>query len=69
MYTYLQILGTHTHDTTPSVIVHFDKGRYLFNCGEGSQRLAVEKSVKLGKMHNIFLTRIQWECVGGLPGK
>ncbi|KAL1915603.1 uncharacterized protein VTP21DRAFT_6727 [Calcarisporiella thermophila] len=72
MKAYLQILtpspsspGNHS---TPSVLVHFDSQRYLFNCGEGTQRLCVEKKLRLAKVCNIFLTRVEWECVGGIPG-
>ena len=42
--------------------------RYLFNCGEGSQRLAHEHKMKLGKLEHVFLTRRKWEMIGGLPG-
>lgn len=42
--------------------------RYLFNCGEGTQRIFNEQKLKLSKLNNIFLTRICWEYVGGLPG-
>ena len=41
---------------------------YLFNSGEGSQRLAHEHKFKLSKVENIFFTRTSWQNVGGLPG-
>ncbi|TPX31232.1 hypothetical protein SmJEL517_g05361 [Synchytrium microbalum] len=65
---YATILGTHTHDVHPSVILHLDSGRYLFNCGEGTQRIAVETSMKLSRIRNVLLTRTSWDCIGGLPG-
>ncbi|KAJ3032438.1 hypothetical protein HDV00_007546 [Rhizophlyctis rosea] len=65
---FLQILGTDTGDMCPSVIVHFDSQRYLFNCGEGTQRFCHEHKVRLNKVKNMFLTRVAWDCVGGLPG-
>jgi ribonuclease Z len=68
MKSWIQILGTDTVDVTPSIIVHYDSQRYLFNCGEGTQRLFVEKGVKFGKMQHVFCTRVDWECIGGLPG-
>ncbi|ORX93536.1 Metallo-hydrolase/oxidoreductase [Basidiobolus meristosporus CBS 931.73] len=68
MKSYIQILGTSTVDVTPSVVVHFDSQRYLFNCGEGTQRLCVEKKVRFAKLQNIFFTRINWENTGGVPG-
>uniref|UniRef100_T1GPZ9 ribonuclease Z n=1 Tax=Megaselia scalaris TaxID=36166 RepID=T1GPZ9_MEGSC len=41
---------------------------YLFNCGEGTQRLAHEHRTKLARLEHIFLTRTSWSQVGGLPG-
>ncbi|KAL7748763.1 hypothetical protein RI367_005918 [Sorochytrium milnesiophthora] len=65
---WIQVLGAHSEDAKPSLMFHFDSQRYLFNCGEGTQRFATEHSIRLMKMHNIFLTRLDWECVGGIPG-
>lgn len=42
--------------------------RYLFNCGEGTQRLAHEHKTKLARLEHIFLTRTSWCQLGGLPG-
>ena len=42
--------------------------RYLFNCGEGTQRLAHEHRTKLARMEHIFLTRNTWNRFGGVPG-
>lgn len=42
--------------------------RYLFNCGEGTQRLAHEHRIKLTRMEHIFLTRKTWNRFGGVPG-
>lgn len=42
--------------------------RYLFNCGEGTQRLAHEHKMKLAKLEHIFVTQRTWRNIGGLPG-
>ncbi|XP_067043243.1 zinc phosphodiesterase ELAC protein 2-like isoform X1 [Acropora muricata] len=65
---YLQVLGTETKDTSPSLFLFADSQRYLFNCGEGTQRIFNEHKLKLTKINNIFLTRLCWEYIGGLPG-
>ncbi|KAJ3097108.1 Zinc phosphodiesterase ELAC protein 2 [Phlyctochytrium bullatum] len=65
---FIQILGAATHDSRPSVMVHFDSQRYLFNCGEGIQRLCNDQKVRLSKLRSLFLTRLSWDCMGGLPG-
>ncbi|OCT62738.1 hypothetical protein XELAEV_18043829mg, partial [Xenopus laevis] len=41
---------------------------YLFNCGEGTQRLMQEHKLKIARLDNIFLTRMDWANVGGLSG-
>ena len=42
--------------------------RYLFNAGEGSQRLAQELKLKLRRVRNIFITHESWDNLSGLPG-
>eukprot|EP01125_Pyxidicula_operculata_P016438 TRINITY_DN5659_c0_g1_i1.p1 TRINITY_DN5659_c0_g1~~TRINITY_DN5659_c0_g1_i1.p1 ORF type:complete len:871 (-),score=205.67 TRINITY_DN5659_c0_g1_i1:247-2859(-) len=72
MKIYIQILGTATGDTTPSLYINVEtnKGskRYLFNCGEGTQRFCVQHPVKLSKFDHFFFTKLDWEHIGGLPG-
>ncbi|XP_031484101.1 tRNase Z TRZ3, mitochondrial-like [Nymphaea colorata] len=67
---YVQILGTgmDTQDTSPSVLLFFDKQRFFFNAGEGLQRFCTEHKIKLSKIDHIFLTRVCSETAGGLPG-
>ncbi|GAB2250152.1 hypothetical protein Droror1_Dr00013511 [Drosera rotundifolia] len=67
---YVQVLGTgmDTQDTSPSVLLFFDKQRYLFNAGEGLQRFFTEHKIKLSKIDQIFLSRVCSETAGGLPG-
>lgn len=40
----------------------------MFNCGEGTQRLAHEHKTKLSRLEHIFMTRTSWSHIGGLPG-
>jgi ribonuclease Z len=40
----------------------------MFNCGEGTQRLAYEHKVKLAKLEHLFFTKSSWKNLGGLPG-
>ena len=67
---YLQVLGLgcDTLDTIPSVLLFFDKERYLFNIGEGFQKFSLEHKIKMAKIDAIFLTRTTTEAAGGLPG-
>ncbi|KAM7475988.1 hypothetical protein LguiB_023231 [Lonicera macranthoides] len=67
---YLQILGIgmDTQDTSPSILLFFDKQRFIFNAGEGLQRFCIEHKIKLSKIDHIFLSRVCSETAGGLPG-
>ncbi|KAK9681702.1 hypothetical protein RND81_10G021400 [Saponaria officinalis] len=67
---YVQILGTgmDTQDSCPSVLLFFDKQRFIFNAGEGLQRYCTEHKIKLSKIDYIFLSRVCSETTGGLPG-
>ncbi|KAL7180239.1 hypothetical protein ACSBR1_043457 [Camellia fascicularis] len=67
---YVQIMGTgmDTQDTSPSVLLFFDKQRFVFNAGEGLQRFCTEHKIKLSKIDYIFLSRVCSETAGGLPG-
>lgn len=68
MKAYIQIIGQNSLEGPPSLIVHYDNQRYLFNCREGTQRLCVQEKGKLAKTSNVFLSRLSWDCLGGLPG-
>ena len=61
-------MGSDTECTVPSVLLFFDRQRYLFNAGEGFQRYCVEHRVKLAKLNGILMTRVTTEASGGLPG-
>jgi ribonuclease Z len=43
--------------------------RFLFDAGEGVQRLCIEHRVRLSKMEGVFLTWLSQETVAGLPGE
>lgn len=50
------------------LIVHMSHFKYLFNCGEGLQRISSEHKMKLSRIEQIFLTHSSWDNVGGLMG-
>lgn len=68
MKVFAQLLGTATGDMTPSLLLFFDTQRYLFDCGESTQRLCTERKVRLGKLDRIFVSDVTPDTVGGLPG-
>ncbi|KAJ1862904.1 hypothetical protein LPJ73_000647, partial [Coemansia sp. RSA 2703] len=65
----VQIVRPSTHNVeSTSVLINFPSGRYLFNCSEGTQRLSFENKVRVSKLTAVFLTRVDWSSMGGLPG-
>ncbi|XP_053607367.1 zinc phosphodiesterase ELAC protein 2 isoform X4 [Plodia interpunctella] len=65
---YLQVLGSGARGAPNTLYVFTDQKRYLFNCGESTQRLAHEHKVKLSRLEHIFITSKTWTNIGGLPG-
>ncbi|XP_060802731.1 ribonuclease Z, mitochondrial isoform X2 [Amyelois transitella] len=65
---YLQVLGSGARGAPNTLYVFTDQKRYLFNCGESTQRLAHEHKVKLSRLEHIFITAKTWTNIGGLPG-
>ena len=65
---YLKVLGTGGSDTPPGVYLFTDSQRYMFNCGDNTERFCLEHKLRVSKLRNVFLTRTHWDCVGGLPG-
>ncbi|KAL4658257.1 zinc phosphodiesterase ELAC protein 2 isoform X2 [Arapaima gigas] len=65
---YVQVVGAGSRDNGASLYVFSEYNRYLFNCGEGTQRLMQEHKLKISRLDNIFITRMSYENVGGLSG-
>ena len=42
--------------------------RFMFNVGDGIQRMCMEHRIRLSKLRHIFLTQLTVKEVGGLPG-
>uniref|UniRef100_A0AAY5ELK7 Zinc phosphodiesterase ELAC protein 2 n=1 Tax=Electrophorus electricus TaxID=8005 RepID=A0AAY5ELK7_ELEEL len=65
---YVQVVGAGSRDNGASLYVFSEYNRYLFNCGEGTQRVMQEYKLKAARLDKIFLTRMSWATVGGLSG-
>ncbi len=71
MRSWIQIITTPTADTPgTTVLLHFDKNRYLFgNISEGTQRACTEGRFALSKVNSVFLTgTVNWRTTGGIIG-
>ncbi|NWW71347.1 RNZ2 protein, partial [Climacteris rufus] len=65
---YVQVVAAGSRDAGAAVYVFSEFNRYLFNCGEGTQRAMQEHKLKISHLDSIFLNRVSWANVGGLPG-
>ncbi|KPJ08310.1 Zinc phosphodiesterase ELAC protein 2 [Papilio machaon] len=65
---YLQVVGSGARGVPNTLYLFTDQKRYLFNCGESTQRLSHEHKVKLTRLDHIFITNKTWKNIGGLPG-
>ena len=65
---FLQVLSLGVQGCSPCVAISTENARFLFDCGEGTQRLCVEHRVRVVKVAGVFLTRFAPETLGGLPG-
>ena len=53
---------------SPSVVVTTEFSRFLFDAGEGIQRLVMEHKVRVGKVRAVCATSSHIRCLGGLTG-
>ena len=68
---YFRIVGNGAPGCPKSVLIDTDNQKYLFNCGEATQKIITEFSStnSLSQMTNIFITNKTWPNIGGLLGK
>ncbi|KAG7395469.1 Zinc phosphodiesterase ELAC protein 2 [Phytophthora boehmeriae] len=68
MVVHAQVLSVQSVETAPSLLLSTEARRFLFNVGDGTQRLCMEHHVRLAKLQHVFLTELRSHAVGGLPG-
>ncbi|KAI9920279.1 hypothetical protein PsorP6_015817 [Peronosclerospora sorghi] len=68
MVIQMQVLSVQSLETAPSLLLSTESQRFLFNVGDGTQRLCMEHHVRLAKLQHILLTELRSHTVGGLPG-
>lgn len=69
MHWDVRAVTTPSSDTDLSLLVTFDHAKYLFNCGEGTQRSFVQSRTSMRKLEGIYMTSANLDVIGGLPGK
>lgn len=66
--TYVQVVAVDCAYHSACVVIGTENNRFLFEVGEGTQRLVIEHKVRIGKIGGIFLTSALPNSLGGLPG-
>ncbi len=51
---------------TKSCVLMSDDHFYLINCGESISRFLNSEKIGLKRIEHLFLTRIDWSCIGGM---
>jgi hypothetical protein len=69
MHWDVRAVTTPSSDTDLSLLVTFDHAKFLFNCGEGTQRSFVQSRTSMRKLEGIYMTSAHTDVTGGLPGK
>lgn len=63
------INGSNSPYSSVNATLHVSSTKVGFNCGEGLQRLMAEDMGNHLKIfQHIFITRLDWQCLAGLPG-
>jgi ribonuclease BN (tRNA processing enzyme) len=63
---HLQVVGAGTAGIAPSVMLVAGRHRFLFNCGEQSQRFITEHKLRTQNVDALFFTQVDWHHLGGL---
>nr|CCA14725.1 conserved hypothetical protein [Albugo laibachii Nc14] len=75
----MNVVGTGSDGSIPSVLFSVERygiysddvtllQRYLFNCGEGTQRICKEYQIRVNTLNSVFLTQFTNWNVAGIPG-
>ncbi|PWN46689.1 hypothetical protein IE53DRAFT_382693 [Violaceomyces palustris] len=70
MLSDVRVLTAPASDTSsiPSVLLQIGADKYLFGVGEGTSRASAQRRANISRVANLFLPRISFDALGGLPG-
>lgn len=66
---HFQTLSSYTTDSEPAAMISFPQRKYLINVPEGAQRITTQIMTGLKGLKVVFLTSLDADVVGGLPGQ
>jgi ribonuclease Z len=64
----ISVLAVDNAFHSPAIVVTTETSRFLFDVGEGAQRLVMEHKVRVGKVRAVLATSAHIRCLGGLTG-
>lgn len=63
----LNVIGSGAPGESASVSLSVaNQDKYLFNCGEDSQRIFINQDRRIYRIKHIFATQTKWNCIGGI---
>lgn len=68
MHSFVEVIGSGNDDCSSSIQLFFNEGRYLFECGDGTQRVCTEYTTKFGRLRGIYLNSLSAPSMGGVFG-
>jgi ribonuclease BN (tRNA processing enzyme) len=69
MQASIQFFGAGAPDGgAKTILLTIEGRRYMFNCSPGTQRCALQHSLKFAHMEAVFFTSLKWENYGGFKG-
>lgn len=66
---YTETITTRSSDSSPTIIAIFESAKYIFGAGEATSRAFTQSGIGLRKTAGIFLSRLDVDNAGGLPGE
>ncbi|XP_060604266.1 zinc phosphodiesterase ELAC protein 2-like, partial [Ruditapes philippinarum] len=62
----VQVLSTGAYGMGRSVVLRTGNQMYLFNCGEGTQKILTDNGITLSQVDDFFITFNSWDNTGGI---
>eukprot|EP01113_Clastostelium_recurvatum_P040432 TRINITY_DN6287_c2_g1_i1.p1 TRINITY_DN6287_c2_g1~~TRINITY_DN6287_c2_g1_i1.p1 ORF type:complete len:970 (-),score=134.46 TRINITY_DN6287_c2_g1_i1:36-2945(-) len=67
MKAFFEVVGTHSAESSPSLMITSGTSRYLFDLGEGLMRQSLEHQVKTRSVDKVFFTRLSAQTTADFP--
>lgn len=62
------VISALSSDTEPTIIITFDKAKYIFNAGENTGRAWIQSRANWRRVKALFFTQVGTQRMSGMPG-